>query len=154
MKKCSRCKKEKDNKLFGKRAKNRDGLSSICKDCKRVYDNNYHYNRTDSAKKRKGALQYNRLLKCRKYVYNYLSNKSCVDCGEKRVAALDFDHLSDKEFNVSDGVKCGYSLEKIKKEIEKCEVRCANCHRVKTSIDFGWYSFNNIDNTTGCDLLE
>ena len=35
----------------------------------------------------------------------------------------------------------------ILKEIEKCEIRCSNCHRKKTAKDFNWY--HNID--TGTD---
>lgn len=53
----------------------------------------------------------------------------CEICGyDKCVAALDFHHTdsSQKDFNISDGVK---SFEKAKKEVDKCILVCANCHR-------------------------
>ena len=55
---------------------------------------------------------------------------NCVDCGESDVVVLDFDHVEgEKAGNVSDMSRQGYSIEAIKKEIRKCEVRCSNCHR-------------------------
>lgn len=57
----------------------------------------------------------------------------CVDCGYKEHSvALDFDHLSDKLYNVSSMVANGYTIEAIREEISKCEIVCANCHRVRT----------------------
>lgn len=57
----------------------------------------------------------------------------CLDCGETNPLVLDFDHVKGrKRGNVSDMVRWSYSLETIKKEIRKCEIRCANCHRKKT----------------------
>lgn len=41
--------------------------------------------------------------------------------------------------NVSLMVADGYSWENILKEIEKCQVLCANCHRIKTARDYKWY---------------
>jgi hypothetical protein len=32
-----------------------------------------------------------------------------------------------------------YSWSKILEEIEKCDVRCANCHRRRTAKQLGWY---------------
>jgi hypothetical protein len=32
-----------------------------------------------------------------------------------------------------------WSLDMIKKEIDKCEVRCSNCHKIRTSICQDWY---------------
>ena len=56
----------------------------------------------------------------------------CVDCGECNPIVLDFDHLKDKKYNVSRMIHDGFSWKAIKKEIEKCQVVCANCHRIRT----------------------
>jgi hypothetical protein len=47
-----------------------------------------------------------------------------------RSRVLDFDHRpgSGKTHNVMFLVNSGYSLARIRTEIEKCEVRCRNCH--------------------------
>ena len=58
----------------------------------------------------------------------------CIDCGyNENFVALDFDHINNKSMNVSKAVGTGKPLEFILKEIEKCVVRCANCHRIKTA---------------------
>ena len=56
----------------------------------------------------------------------------CVDCGITNHIVLDFDHLRDKKYNISRMIHDGFSWAAIKKEISKCEVVCANCHRVRT----------------------
>ena len=56
----------------------------------------------------------------------------CIDCGQKNHIVLDFDHLKDKKYNVSRMIHDGFSWAAIKKEIAKCEVVCANCHRIRT----------------------
>ena len=56
----------------------------------------------------------------------------CMDCGVTNPIVLDFDHLKDKKYNISRMIHDGFSWAAIKKEIEKCEVVCANCHRIRT----------------------
>ena len=56
----------------------------------------------------------------------------CLDCGEKNHIVLDFDHLTNKKYNISRMIHDGFSWAAIKKEIAKCEVVCANCHRIRT----------------------
>lgn len=80
------------------------------------------------------------------YVFNYLKEHSCIDCGEDDPIVLEFDHRGNKERNISDMMRGSYSLETVKKEIEKCDVRCANCHRRKTAKQFNWYQYINNGN--------
>lgn len=56
----------------------------------------------------------------------------CVDCGEQNHIVLDFDHLRDKKYNISRMIHDGFSWKAIMREINKCEVVCANCHRIRT----------------------
>lgn len=75
-------------------------------------------------------------------IVDYLLLNACVDCGEKNPLKLTFDHVrGNKEFNISDSFRVGYSLEKIFLEIEKCEVRCFNCHMEKTAIERGYITY-------------
>ena len=59
-----------------------------------------------------------------------LSGGCCV-CGEARIPCLDYHHKDpkDKGYNVNDMIK-SHSLESIDREINKCMVLCANCHRL------------------------
>jgi hypothetical protein len=60
-----------------------------------------------------------------------------VDCGETDIIVLQFDHVRGKKTNaVSKLVSMGYGLDTIKEEINKCEVRCANCHTRRTYKQF------------------
>lgn len=59
-----------------------------------------------------------------------LAGGQCVICGYNRcIRNLHFHHLDPKQklFGVSSGGH-GHSLEKIKAEVSKCILVCANCH--------------------------
>lgn len=73
----------------------------------------------------------------RENVTEYLSKHPCVDCENSDVRVLEFDHVKDKKFkNISTMIYQRYSWNRILKEIEKCEVRCANCHRIRTKLGY------------------
>ncbi len=57
----------------------------------------------------------------------------CLDCGKRDHRVLDFHHRdpSDKAFSIADRATRGWSIGVIMKEIEKCDVLCANCHRIR-----------------------
>jgi hypothetical protein len=78
-------------------------------------------------------------LKVRSKLLDFLRAKSCIDCGENDPVVLEFDHCSpDEKFKAVSKMLSGhYSWESISKEINKCEIRCANCHRRKTYKQFG-----------------
>lgn len=62
-----------------------------------------------------------------------------MDCGEKDILVLEFDHRANKYKEIGKMVTGRYSLLRIMKEVEKCDVRCANCHRRKTALQQGWH---------------
>lgn len=62
-----------------------------------------------------------------------LKNKPCVDCqGWFAPCQMDFDHLDPKQKRFSVCRLLNYSLENVLKEIAKCDLVCANCHRLRT----------------------
>src|ERR1035438_6866152 len=139
MKHCNKCDKDKDIKDFAKRTfKTKVGHSSWCKECSnsnrmKTYKNDFV---------REAAVRKELRHKYRKEnitkAHKYLSEQGCKDCGEKDPIVLDFDHHKDKKYNLSDKFSCT-PWDTLLKEIEKCDVRCSNCHRRKTAKDFGWY---------------
>lgn len=75
-----------------------------------------------------------RYAEARERINAYKLEQGCVDCGyNAHAVALDLDHTdrSAKKFTIAE-VKVA-SWKRVLAEIEKCVVRCANCHRVKTS---------------------
>ena len=70
--------------------------------------------------------------KVRLYILEYKSDKECADCKIPYPHyILHFDHLRDKTAAISQMAR-DCNLEKIKEEIEKCELVCANCHAHRT----------------------
>lgn len=75
----------------------------------------------------------NRKVK-KEFVNSFKVGKPCYDCGNFYPPyVLDFHHTRDKKYNVANMYVKVSSLETIKKEIEKCVLLCANCHRVRTN---------------------
>lgn len=67
------------------------------------------------------------------FLQQYKQERGCTDCGENYPYwMLQFDHLHSKEFNLGKFDAKTTSLDKVKKEVEKCEVVYANCHANRT----------------------
>ncbi len=69
-----------------------------------------------------------RRKKLKELAVKYLGGR-CIICGyNKCINALEFHHLEKKSFGLSSrGIT--RSWQKIKKELNKCALLCANCHR-------------------------
>lgn len=80
-------------------------------------------------------------IKVRKNLLDFLSKKECLDCGENDPRVLDFDHIDSaiKFKSVSEMLSGHYSWQSVLAEINKCKIRCANCHRRKTYVQFNCY---------------
>lgn len=68
----------------------------------------------------------------RAFLWDLKLISGCSDCGYLgHGAALDFDHVrGDKLFDLSKAV--GRSRDNIEAEVAKCDIVCANCHRIRT----------------------
>lgn len=80
----------------------------------------------------------------RKWLYDYLSQHPCVECGESNPVVLEFNHRDreQKLFAIANGI-CRYAMDVVRAEVAKCDVMCANCHRRLTAKQLGWYSWLN-----------
>jgi hypothetical protein len=79
------------------------------------------------------------------YVAKYLSTHPCVDCGESDSIVLTFDHVrGEKSNDIANMISAGSTLEIIIAEIEKCEVRCYNCHVILTQTRGKTYRWQKI----------
>ena len=129
MKRCGRCGVEKPLSEFH-RWNQRDGYQLWCKPCRKDYDRKYHarhrVRRVAQARARQQRfLDWHRALK---------GNTPCADCGGSfHFAAMQWDHLpgSTKITEIADLLRTG-SSRKLREEIAKCELVCANCHAVRS----------------------
>lgn len=69
----------------------------------------------------------NRINKNKIFIYNYLDTHPCSQCSETDKRILHFHHIRDKKNTISYMIQRHY-LERIKEEVIKCIVLCANCH--------------------------
>ncbi len=81
--------------------------------------------------------------KAKKYLREYhekrrdfvrrLKEVPCTDCGvEYPHYVMDFDHVRGEKIGNINVLRTRRSIESLMDEIDKCEIVCANCHRVRT----------------------
>jgi hypothetical protein len=97
------------------------------------YHENVLQNRESSNQSRK-----RREFPKRVFIEDLKSSTPCADCGQFFPAVcMDFDHLPGTKKIATIARMMGhgsYSLEELKSEISKCQLVCANCHRIRTWI--------------------
>jgi len=127
MKKCSKCKEDKELDDFGNNKWTKDRKSNYCKKCMKIVQKNDYEQYKDLYKTRMKLYKRQQI----QWYREYKTTLKCSKCGESHPSTLDFHHKNpnEKEFNISNELYNGYDVEKIKKEIEKCIVLCSNCHR-------------------------
>lgn len=132
MKTCSICHISKSLDSYNRHRSKKDGLQTHCRDCAHIRFRKYY--QSNLQKQKAVVLKRNRERKIQNQedILNYLKSHPCVDCGETDYIVLEFDHVrGKKKGNISKmiGNNCWRT---ILGEIQKCDVRCANCHRRKT----------------------
>lgn len=140
---CPRCQRALDEYSFNWKIKNAK-RAVYCRDCSRQYAKRHYYkNRRyylNKANKRNDRI----LVELQSFLLDYLRKHPCVDCGEKDILVLEFDHIDirEKSDDISKMLKNKVSRARLEEEISKCKVRCANCHRRRTAKQFGSWKLN------------
>jgi len=141
---CVRCDTTRPVSEFNKGTSG-DGLHTYCRECQQAYEREY-WRKTKGRKKKWYAKRKEREYRNRKTILDYLMEHPCVDCGETNPLVLQFDHVrGEKKFNLGDAMIASISLHRIHSEIEKCEVRCVNCHLRKTAEENDYWILNYIE---------
>ena len=104
--------------------------------CSREWYARNKQNEVERARKRKQQLL--------EWIQTFKTALKCLRCPENHPACLDFHHRNpnEKDISISNAVANGWSKLRILKEIDKCDVLCANCHRKH---HFNALSFNGQD---------
>jgi hypothetical protein len=133
-KKCCTCQQVLPSSEFNKRAKAPDGLQSRCRSCCRIWYQNNREAHGVKTRNRSAPIR----ARLSQQLCDYLLEHPCVDCGEADIRVLDFDHRdpATKVGAVTTMIVTHESWRLIELEIEKCDVRCANCHRRRTAAQF------------------
>src|SRR5438093_12375480 len=134
---CPRCREVKALSEFSKNPRRRDGVNSICKTCRRIYDHE-RYERIHGR-----SIDYQPLRSergRRAWLRSLKEGKPCTDCGRTYPPqVMQWDHkpgfqkLGDITIDF-----WGPGREDILAEIAKCDLVCANCHAIRTFTRSGW----------------
>lgn len=143
-KQCTKCVLEKVLEDFGKDSRHKDGLQSQCRTCcsqqKRI---RFTTLEGKAIRKQQNAIYHQihaheissrRAKKYRKNqeFINQYKIKQCTDCGQQYPSeCMELDHIFGNKFDNVSAMKFR-SLDKIIQEINKCEIVCAVCHRIRT----------------------
>jgi hypothetical protein len=116
MKVCKYCQTERPDEAFEVCAviKGKTYRRLKCQKCKRATTNQ-------------------RRSRLRLWLDEYKKTLVCERCGFSDYRALEFHHRTrdEKTFNVADMIRSCLSVRTIRREIDKCSVLCANCHRIE-----------------------
>lgn len=127
---CRICTRRRLLKYFNKSPKNLDGRHSYCRSCQ---SDHYQKNRVRHLERVKANNE--KYVLANRALIREAKNRPCADCGRSYpFYVMDFDHVGEapKFMEISSMAFRRFKLETLKKEIAKCDVVCANCHRERT----------------------
>lgn len=124
---CNKCGYPREIEEFSYENEVKDKRRGTCVHCQRE-NTKRHYNNNkgvylDSQQKAR--------IRIKKYLDDYKTDSGCIVCGENHIATLEFHHRDprEKEDNLTEAIRCKWSIARTDREIAKCDILCSNCHR-------------------------
>lgn len=110
-----------------------DGLVAYADpDRRRAYAKEWYAKNKEARKARVAVENKERRKRIKQYIDN-LKNVPCADCGESfDTVCMDFDHVQGEKLFTIATEFAEVGKRKLEEELAKCEVVCANCHRIRT----------------------
>lgn len=138
---CPGCNEERDAEQdFSWYNKTKGTRQRWCKFCLAQANKTHYQNNKQLYLKRATARNMRMHTENVQNLHGYLLEHPCVDCGQSDIRCLEFDHVRGiKSESIGTMLKHSEPWEAIETEIAKCEVRCANCHRIKTLERGKWW---------------
>jgi hypothetical protein len=132
MKHCSKCGMAKPLEQFPVNRSRKDGRHGWCLICQRAYLRD-HYERNRPYYLAKARIRNDLEARAKRDLLRQLKDVPCKDCGVRYPSwVMEFDHVrGHKLFNIATNLR-SRSMSALLREIAKCEVLCANCHRTRT----------------------
>lgn len=125
---CTKCGRELPLEMFRWKNKSQGKKHSQCKDCQSTQEHQHYLEskeRRNQIRERADWSKENNTTLVDKY-----RSYGCKKCGEKRFYVIDFHHRDpiEKDGTINHMIKSA-TYDKLKKELDKCDPLCANCHR-------------------------
>lgn len=131
MKHCSRCGQDRPIEQFRAR-KGKKTVQSWCRPCKQAYDREW-YQRNRQRHSQAVAQGRRDRAAVNRQILAVAKNVPCADCGVRHPPyVMDFDHGDTDKIALVSTVVRTWPPERLRAEIRKCDVVCANCHRERT----------------------
>lgn len=123
---CNKCTTNKSVDDFHKNPTRKDGVQTMCKECRKVYHRKHYEKNID---KYKQNAKKNR-ISIINFINRYKQFIGCKSCSEKRFWILEFHHRNKEEkLNNINTLRYFGSLRLVKEEMRKCDILCGNCHK-------------------------
>lgn len=133
VKRCPRCERDLHLEAFDFRDAARTRPQSYCRDCAKAAWRDW-YSRDVNRERHCQLVGKRRRARIKRHreMIRSIKQQPCADCRRTfPPEAMDFDHIGEKRIEVSRLVYVAGTAALLA-EIEKCEVVCANCHRIRT----------------------
>ncbi len=130
---CKKCEQDKVMSAFSTwRNNGRVYVKKVCSGCKsKAYRKKNPQTCKDIQKRARTKYRQDRWVR-KQALLDHVGQTACLICGIEDMRVLVFHHRDPlvKSFGLSWANTHSYSLEKMKKEAEKCDVLCHNCHTI------------------------